>query len=235
VAVGACDARSTSAHTFHPLDAPAEKAGATAAWTGVTSNCEAGDVAGNWRASTVGRINLYREMCGLDNVTNEPTMSADAQQGALIISATTLLTHYPDSSSECYTAAGAAANAASNIAIGVTGPQSIDGYIDDRGAHNARVGHRWWKLLPDLEYVGTGDSGTAVYQSASSTDVYANNIMVNGNARPNGINSVGSGRTAPAYVAWPPRGFCPFTLLPTSGRWSVFKSGGGFDAPGIQP
>ena len=47
--------------------------------------------------------NRYREMCGLDNVTTDATMNADTQSGALIISATGILTHTPADTSLCWT------------------------------------------------------------------------------------------------------------------------------------
>lgn len=212
---------SVSPPLIHCAAIPAEVASVSAQWTGSTASCTAGDVDADWRAATISRINLYREMCGLDNVTNNPSMSTFTQAGSLIISANSALSHTPPPTQACWTQTGFDSSSTSNIAFGTQGPRSVDAYIDDSGGNNAAVGHRFWKLFPNMEFVGTGDTGTG----SSSTDAIGNNILVLGGASAHGVASIGSGRTTPTFVAWPPAGFCPFTLLPTSARWSFFKGG----------
>ena len=65
-------------------------------------------------------------MCGLDNVTADATMNADTQKGALIISSTGVLTHFPAATSLCYTTAGDLSSQQSNIAIGSYGSAAVD-------------------------------------------------------------------------------------------------------------
>eukprot|EP00041_Stephanoeca_diplocostata_P035575 m.1259756 g.1259756 ORF g.1259756 m.1259756 type:complete len:199 (-) comp24725_c0_seq46:4235-4831(-) len=56
-------------------------AGSAPGWTGDVSTCDAGTTTSAWRAAVVSRLNLYRELIGLDNVTEHATLSARTQQG----------------------------------------------------------------------------------------------------------------------------------------------------------
>lgn len=102
-------------------------------------------------------------------------------------------------------------------------------YIDDPGVNNAVVGHRRWKLYPQLAVVGSGDAGTVQNSNSGS---YANNIMVLSTSSTFGA-SFGTGRTEPAFVAWPNAGYTPHSLLPTSRRWSFTLQTGDFSSASV--
>lgn len=208
-----------------PLHRTAQVLAANRGWTGVTSTCTAGSTAQSWRDAAVARVNLYREMCGLDNVTEDGTMSASNMQGALMISANGQLTHFFPPTATCHTTEGDLSNQQSNIAIGSIGAAAVDAFIDDDGANNAVVGHRRWKLYPHLAVIGVGDTGAASSGACCGVDSHGNNIMVLGNGRANGVSSLDGGRsrTEPSFIAWPPAGFCPASLLPGSRRWSLTR------------
>lgn len=203
----------------YSVNTPAQTQAATRGWTGDTGTCVAGTTNQAWRDASLARLNFYRELCGLDNVTEDSTMSVSTQAGALMITANNFLTHNFESTALCFTTEGDLSNQQSNIFIGSQGSAAIDGFIDDFGDNNAVVGHRRWKLYPHLEFVGMGDTG-------ETTDpAIGNNVMVLGQNRANGQTSLQSARTRtePAFVAWPNAGYVPASLLPSSRRWSLTR------------
>ena len=103
-----------------------------------------------------------------------------------------------------------------------TGPDAIDAYVDDSGASNAPVGHRRWLLFPPLALVGTGDTGSSAWRS-SSDGTKGNNVMISC------PRCHVDGRVSPAFVAWPPPGYLPNQLFPSSRRWSIAISNATFD------
>ena len=143
---------------------------------------------------------------GLPDVSLSGPKTAKNQKGALIASADGILTHTPSPDSECYTQDGYDSQFSSNIALGIRGSAAIDGYMDDFGDNNVEVGHRRWFVYPRLGEVGIGDVG-------SSGDMKAGSVWVIGDfeARP----------SSPSYIAWPPAGYVPYQLMPTSKRWSL--------------
>ena len=91
------------------------------------------------------------------DITFNATKSGKAHQAALMMAAQNTLSHTPGSGWACYTAAGAEAAGKSNLALGSSGPKSINQYIQDSGANNTAVGHRRWILSPRVVEMGTGD------------------------------------------------------------------------------
>lgn len=176
-------------------------------FTGDVGSCSPGSTNALFKDAVLLRINWFREMAGVtDNVTFTPSFSADAQDSSLIMAANGLLTHTPPSSLTCYTASGDTAAGSSNLALGTLGWDSITGYIEDGGSNNAAVGHRRWLLHPPTEEMGTGDiPATATTSATNSIWVFDDNIFANGPMRD-------------GYVAWPPPGYVPHTVVPA--RWS---------------
>ena len=148
-------------------------------------------------------VNFYREMAGLTPVSFDPAFSADAQQAALMMDAQNSLSHSPDPSWACYTAAGARGAGRSNLYLGVTGARAIAGYIDDPGSNNYAVGHRRWILYPPQSSMGSGSTSRS------------NALYVLG----------GQNATAPppAWIPWPTAEYFPFQAEP-EGRWSLSAS-----------
>ena len=108
----------------------------------------------------------------------------------------------------CYTEEGAEAAASSNVALGTAGIESIEAYIMDAG-NNYRVGHRRWLLYPQTREMGDANidppDGSTV-RRANASWIFDDNF---GTARP---------ATRDGFVAWPPQGFVPHTLIYP--RWS---------------
>ena len=93
----------------------------------------------------------------------------------------------------------------------MTGPEAIDLYMQDQGASNATVGHRWWLLQPAATTFASGNVPSSAGHPAANA-VYV--IDVNTFAPWPGV------RDPAGVVAWPPRGYVPRPHVPE--RWSVF-------------
>lgn len=154
-------------------------------------------------AATLSSINFVRSLAGLAPVRLSSTLNAGAQRAALIMSANGALNHHPTSAWKCYTSAGAAAAAKSNLALSypsIKSGQIVDLYMDEPGSNNTAVGHRRWVLNPFATTMGTGSTNTA------------NALTV--------IGPSSSSRPNPQYVGWPTAGYFPNAMEP-NGRWSL--------------
>jgi len=191
------------------------------------STCVAGDEGLAWRQETIKRVNMYRRLVGLSEVTLDTSGSNDknkkCRKSALIMSANGQLSHTPPSSWNCYSVDGDIGAGSSNIAIGSHGPDSIDGYVDDPGSGNAPVGHRRWIFFPKRAEFATGDVGNRGWQGPGDTGgAYANSLWVFG--------ATSDSQKVPDYVVWPNQGYVPYNLLPSSRRWSISVAGADFSS-----
>jgi uncharacterized protein YkwD len=200
---GAVDTRSLSAVNAAYWSQYASQQAVPIGWVGDLSTCGAGVSSETSNQATLTAMNYVRSLAGLAPVTLNPSLSASAQQAALMMSANGALSHDPSSSWRCYSAAGAAAAGRSNLALSypsITSGQIIDLYMDDPGSSNAAVGHRRWVLNPFTTQVGTGSTNTA------------NALTV--------IGPTSSSRPNPRWVGWPTAGYFPNAIEP-DGRWSL--------------
>ena len=180
-------------------------------FSGNVAACSAGDTSPAYKAATADRINWFRAMAGVPaNVQFDATFSAKAQQAALMMAANRTLNHFPPTTFACYTANGAEAAGKSNLDQGRSGPNSIaGGYMHDFGSTNSAVGHRRWVLYPNTQFMGTGDVDTVEGgQTLRFNALWVQDANIFG-SRP---------ATRDAYVAWPPRGYVPHTVVYP--RWS---------------
>ncbi|MEP6484371.1 MAG: hypothetical protein ABJB01_07970 [Rudaea sp.] len=189
----------------------------TNGWSGSVATCNADATASAYQDATLERINVYRALAGLPgNVAlfSGTTNQSGDQQAALMMVANKALSHTPPVNWLCYTAAGATAASNSNLTLGTgfnyNGPRAIAGYMDDSGGNNTAVGHRRWILYPTQAHMTTGD----VDANAGSAGYSSNALWV--------IGGAGARPSTPNGIAWPPRGYVPYQLLPsTSNRWSL--------------
>ena len=187
-------------------------------WTGDLASCTPGTTDPAFRDLVMLRINYFRAMAGVPaGIVFDSTFNTKDQAAALIMSANNSLSHYPDASWACYSAAGAEAAGKSNIAIGNAGPDAISAYIEDFGANNTPVGHRRWLLYPQTQLMGTGDV------PATGANLDGNAVWVQDghylDARP---------ATRDGFVNWPPPGFVPYRVVYP--RWSVSYPNANFSA-----
>ncbi|WP_168929349.1 CAP domain-containing protein [Nocardioides sp. GY 10113] len=172
-------------------------------WTGNVKSCDPGTVSEEFQDGTEQSLNFVRALAALDPIVLDPDLSARASKAALIMDATGLLNHYPATSDRCYTSAGAAAAARSNLLLDdyLTASGIAEQYMDDPGSTNRRVGHRRWILNPVTTTMGSGTTNTA--NALTVVDVGKNPAARN-----------------PGYIPWPSAGYFPGDLEP-HGRWSL--------------
>lgn len=164
----------------------------SSAWTPGPTTCDPGTLAPGAIADTVAYINVYRYLCGLSPLADDPTLNENAQYCAIIQDQQGFLDHTPDPSAPCYTAQGAAAASSSNLALGPNHPApTIDLYINDSGVSS--LGHRRWILNPSYGPAGIGHAGNAGC-------LYVFSWSNSGN---------------PDFVAWPNQGFTPVSAIPS--------------------
>ena len=179
-----------------------------AGWTGAVGTCNAGTISQARLDATLATINYYRALVTLpDTVTLDGALNTGDQQMALMISANHALDHFPPPTWTCYSDSGANAASHSNIAIGTSGPDAIDLYMDDPGGGNAAAGHRRWILYPPQVQMGSGDV------EGGDSSIESNALYV--------LAGFGSRPATPNGIAWPPPGYVPWQLMPSSSnRWS---------------
>lgn len=178
-------------------------------FNGDIAGCSYGTTAQEFRDSVFSRVNWYRRMAGVDTVTESATFTHRNQQGAMMMAAEGSLSHSPGAGWACHTADGALAAGKSNLALGLSGIDAIDAYMQDFGAGNTKVGHRRTMLYPQVQEMGTGDvpfgSG---HWAANTLYVFDSNLW---SARPDV-------REDRDFVSWPPSGYVPPETV--WGRWS---------------
>ncbi len=192
-------------------------------WNGATGSCTPGTTSTAYRQAAIDRVNVYRALAGLPgNITLLGSTPATATQAAaLIFSANQSLSHLPPNTWTCWTQAGSNGAGNSNIAAGygnnaAAGTGAIDLYMDDSGSGNTAAGHRRWVLYPPQQMM---DSGSIPYGPQWA----ANALWV--------FSGWGTRPPTPNGVAWPPRGYLPWQLLPSSSnRWSFSWNGANFSA-----
>lgn len=192
-------------------------------WTGNIAGCNPGTTSSAYHQATIDRVNYFRVQAGLPgNVTifngSEP---AGTQAAALIYSAQQQLSHSPPTNWACWTQAGYDAAAKSNIALSygsdtAAGPNAMVMYMDDAGAYNDVAGHRRWLLYPPQTQMASGSIPYGPQWAANALWI---------------LGPFGARPATPNGVAWPPRGYVPWQVLPkTSNRWSFSWQGANFSA-----
>jgi len=189
-------------------------------WTGNYGACSAGATSAAYLEATRKRIAYYRAMAGVPSgVVMHAPFVQQAQYAALMMSANKRLDHSPSSGWRCYSAEGTKAAGKANLAS-APGPAAIDMYMYESGGNSA-VGHRRWLLYPQLTRMGSGST-------PPSGDLFGSNVLyviddeVIWGARP----AVRDG-----YVAWPPRGYVPHTIVPM--RWSFSYPNADFSSASV--
>jgi hypothetical protein len=170
----------------------------------VIADCEPGTNSAAYLDATLLRINWFRAMGGVPaSITFSASQNPEDQSAALIMSANNQLAHtgIPETWS-CFNTGGTNAAANSDLAIGVTGPDAITGYIWDYGSGNWDAGHRRWILYPQTQTMADGDV------PSQGTNASANGVWVidsnYGGPRPT---------TAAPFVSWPPPGYVPYQVV----------------------
>lgn len=196
-------------------------------WNGNVAACNADATTVQHHQAVIDRVNYYRAHAGLPGTVQRygGAEAIGTQKAALMFSANRQLSHDPPSDWACFSNEGKTAAGKSNIAVGygsnaAAGVEAVDLYMDDGGAGNAAVGHRRWILYPPQARMDSGSIPNGAAHWA------ANALWV--------IGGFGARPATPQGVAWPPRGYVPWQLLPAgSGRWSFSWPGADFSRASI--
>lgn len=180
----------------------------TLGWTGNVTGCIAGSISATAQDKTIQRINYYRNLVGLANITYTNSYDVQTQEAALMMKANNSLNHYPPNTWTCYTTNGYNGAGNSNLSLGAYASGAIDGYMTDAGSGNYMAGHRRWVLYSRALTFGHG--------STDNSDA----LWVNG--------ATGTPTNLPAFIAWPVAGYMPRNLIPQ--RWSFSIPNADFSA-----
>ncbi len=193
-------------------------------WTGDHDNCEPGSSSRRSRLASIRRVNYYRAMAGVPAiVTEDLELTSKAQSAAMMMSAEGTLTHNPSSDFACFTTTGQLAAANSNLYLGRTGPEAIDGYVEDPGVGNADVGHRNTILHPPTQKMGIGNiEASSNGHAANALWVFDDHVFDETSLERPRV------REGDRFVAWPPRGHVPNQLVHP--RWSFMLAGADFSS-----
>ncbi|MDX2035316.1 MAG: Calx-beta domain-containing protein [Isosphaeraceae bacterium] len=176
-------------------------------WTGDVAAGIPGSLSTSYRNATLGRINAYRYLAGLnDDVGIDPEKSRLAQAAALLMSANNQLSHQPPTSWTHYTSDGAEGAGNSNLALGAAGSFAIDLYMEEP----APAGHRRWLLYPPQTHIGIGDIPTPTGGYRPSNAVHV-------------LRFDGPRPEAP-FVAWPAPGYVHHSIVPDAWSFAVDAS-----------
>lgn len=180
-------------------------------WSGSVDGCRAGAVSPQFQAATLGAVNWFRQMAGLQPIIDNAAANNRAQQAALMMHAQNTLSHTPSSSWDCYSAAGAESAGRANLTLGVIGSRGVTGQMEDPGAGNTALGHRRWLLYPRLDVVGVGSTSRAGVVEV--------------------IGNFTAAQQESPWVAWPPPGYVPDEVL--FERWSLSRAGADFSRSSV--
>ena len=198
----------------------------------------AGDTPDLFKEATLLRINYYRAMAGIPaDIVFLDEWNRIAQLTALVMGGNDNISHFPDLSGfpNYLSEDGIQGAADSNLAIGSYGPDSVNGYMEDKGSGNASVGHRRWLLYPPMREMGTGDTPAAsvpdIPQAAiDEIDDWLGEIPPESRGprvsvrRANAVHIFSNANFGPhpemdfAYVAFPQEGYVPYHNVHP--RWS---------------
>lgn len=187
-------------------------------WRGNLDACNAGTTSEQYRAAVLRRINYFRGMAGVPEISGlDSGYNTKAQAAALMMSVNIDLDHVPPSTWKCYTAAGSEGAGSSNLALGYSGTNALShGYMRDNGGNNFAVGHRRWILYPKTRKMGTGDiPASGRYPPTNALWVFDIDHFTD--PRPT---------TRDDFVAWPPPGYVPYQVVYP--RWSISYPGADF-------
>jgi uncharacterized protein YkwD len=178
---------------------------AAASWNPGAGMCDPGTMSRDALDDTLRRISMFRWMVGLPPVADDAARNATDQACAILMFRNGMIDHDPPSTWTCYSEAGHAGAASSNLAYGTgDAADAIDLFISDAGVSS--LGHRRWIFNGPLGVVGIGFAG-----NSTCLGVFDN-----------------SGSSARPWTAWPNPGPTPFAALRDgfgrAGLWSFHAS-----------
>lgn len=167
-------------------------------WNGSVSACNPGKLPEIILQKAEKRINYFRKVTGLNPIKLSDDFNDKAQHAALMMTANRQISHNPTANWKCYTQKGYEGAMNSNVGIAdfVNFPEIsfVTGFILDYGPINNSLGHRKWMLNSRAETMGYGATGK--HEIIYVTGVQKESL-----------------RNAPEYIAYPPGGYFPYSLI----------------------
>jgi len=187
-------------------------------WVGNVTFGEAGSTSQVYRDAVLSRINWVRQMAGVPPVVLSDELNREAQEAAMMVSSNGLHNHGSLPSWINFTRGGVEALTHSQVCVTpyIDDPGCINTYVQEAGADNFNAGHRRWLLYPQTHIMGTGDIQPSKAQALTNALWVIDSSHLN-EQRP---------LTRETFVAWPPKGFVPYQVVPV--RWSFSYPGGDF-------
>ena len=213
----------------------------------ITSPYSTGSLPQETLDSAQDRINWYRYLAGLPDITFTDVLNKSSQYAAVVAAANNVtITHYPtkpaDMDDEFYRA-GAVASKSSNGAQKTLGTAStvqslrdaVDGCMNEESSETnlKTVGHRRWFLHPNISTMGAGSADAPATQS--STSGFSNcyswfRVMNNDTTEADGKVEY-NGNVDYDAIAWPPSGNVSVGALSQMGQWSITLNPDKWEAP----
>lgn len=162
-------------------------------WSGIVDSCKVGVMKNEVVFKLEDRINYFRRMAGVNEITLTNDYNENCQFAALMCEANRSMSHEPNDGWRCYVPAGYDALKLSilsrdnNPSIAITAAM---------GHNHSTVGNRRWLLYPYSSYMGIGTSNN--YTSLLAID--------NSNSKDSNVYKT-------KYIAWPPQGFVPKMMV----------------------
>ena len=185
-----------------------------------------------------------RQQAGLDTITLDSTLNANAAQGALILAKLNKgLDHFPstpDKITDAQAKAGKYATATSNLSYYGSSVSStyflskaISGQMEDNDSGNRQsVGHRRWLLNPGVKQMGIG-SATSKYEDYNYwyTDVRVLDNTSNENYSSSYGTTNTTTRTDYDFIAWPASGDMLSSAFEPGTPWSITLNPAEYSTP----
>lgn len=162
-------------------------------WNGIVDSCKVGVMKNDVVYKLEDRINYFRRMAGVNEITLTNDYNENCQFAALMCEANRSMSHEPNDGWRCYVPAGFDALKLSilsrdnNPSIAITAAM---------GHNHTTVGNRRWLLYPYSSYMGIGTSNN--YTSLLAID--------NSNIQDSNVYKS-------KYIAWPPQGYVPKMMV----------------------
>ncbi|MDR1824625.1 MAG: hypothetical protein LBR27_04755, partial [Bifidobacteriaceae bacterium] len=189
-----------SACLLHPYQQPAAAAGAPSAAA---------------QAATFTAINYFREMAGLQPVTENTTASQYAQQLAIMVHANGITGSSFVDTIPCYSSYANSIAGVYTQSYGTAGAAGVISLMNADYMGTNMIGRRWLLHEP-LSQVGAGSTSNALAVNVAGTGTAQSNPVVAG-----------------AGIAWPSAGYFPYEIYPTSQRWSYSRMQGDFTTASV--
>ncbi|WP_151812281.1 CAP domain-containing protein [Acinetobacter bereziniae] len=186
------------------------------------NNCYAGKLSAKFRNEFLNEINTVRALHGLPSITYDYAHEDEMMQTALILAANNILTHYPESNTNCYSDIGAVGARTSNLEMGVRAnmydnppADTIRSLIHDYFNVMANnVGHRLWMLNPFLQKSAYGSVNAPSFRGTRFPYVVGTSIKV---VYPfNNATTAPLGVIAYPYHNYPAKYYMPGSILSIS-------------------